>query len=127
MAVILLDAFGVSMLVALLTDSMSDGSSHKLALLIGILFFIVWIVALTRMALVGIYVGKSGLRYRGRLHPYDGRDLVYELDVEGDPMEPSAVYDLKTGSATLRPARIAQIQANLPQGYQDIPVIEIRP
>lgn len=47
--------------------------------------------------------------------------------VEGDILEPQAVYDLKTGSATLTPARIAQIQENLPVGYQDIPVTEIRP
>jgi len=47
--------------------------------------------------------------------------------VEENIFEPQAAYDLKTGSATLTPARIAQIQVNLPSGYQDIPVIEIRP
>ena len=54
--------------------------------------------------------------------------LSVRLDVvEGNIFEPNAVYDLKTGSATLTPDRIAQIQANLPTGYQDIPIVEIRP
>jgi RHS repeat-associated protein len=63
----------------------------------------------------------------GRIVSYGTRGSVRLDVVEGDPLEPSAVYDLKTGSATLTPGRIAQIQANLPFGYQDIPVTEIRP
>ena len=63
----------------------------------------------------------------GRIVPYGTRGSVRLDVVEGDPLEPSAVYDLKTGSATLTPQRIAQIRANLPSGYQDVPVTEIRP
>jgi hypothetical protein len=47
--------------------------------------------------------------------------------VEGDITSPTAVYDLKTGSATLTPSRISQIRANLPEGSQDTPVTEINP
>jgi uncharacterized protein RhaS with RHS repeats len=39
---------------------------------------------------------------------------------------PSAVYDLKTGSATLTPARIQQIQAQLPGG-SSVPAFTVRP
>lgn len=46
--------------------------------------------------------------------------------VEGDLNGPAAIYDLKTGSATLSPGRIAQIQSHLP-GESDIPVYEVRP
>jgi len=50
------------------------------------------------------------------------------LDVVlGNPEEPTAVFDLKTGSATLTQARIAQILSQLPEGFQDIPVLEINP
>lgn len=63
----------------------------------------------------------------GEVVPY-GTARSVRLDVvEGDILEPQAAYDLKTGSAILTPARIAQIQANLPEGYQDIPVYEVRP
>ena len=48
--------------------------------------------------------------------------------VEGpSPLTPTVVYDLKTGSASLTPSRIAKIQANLPIGYQSVPVITVRP
>lgn len=50
------------------------------------------------------------------------------LDVVQGPIDaPTAIYDLKTGSARLTKSRIAQIRANLPKGFQDIPVLEIRP
>ena len=58
---------------------------------------------------------------------YGERGSVRLDVVEGDINAPEAVYDLKTGGATLTEGRIAQIRANLPEGYQDIPVIEIRP
>ncbi len=49
------------------------------------------------------------------------------IDVgEGTIDAPTAVYDLKTGSATLTPARIQQIQLHLPGG-SSIPVYEVRP
>jgi len=63
----------------------------------------------------------------GEVVPYATRGSVRLDVVEGNPLSPTAVYDLKTGSAALTPARIAQIQANLPAGYQNIPVLEIRP
>jgi hypothetical protein len=63
----------------------------------------------------------------GRVVPYGTAGSVRLDVVEGGDMTPTAVYDLKTGTATLTPDRIAQIQANLPAGYQNVPVIEIRP
>jgi hypothetical protein len=45
----------------------------------------------------------------------------------GTPKEPTAIFDLKTGTAGLGPRRIAQIRSHLPQDYQNIPIIEIRP
>jgi hypothetical protein len=47
--------------------------------------------------------------------------------VEGPLTAPTAIYDLKTGSARLTADRIAQIRSHLPEGYRDIPVIEVRP
>ncbi len=46
--------------------------------------------------------------------------------VEGAKTAPKALYDLKTGGATLTPARIQQIQQHVPGGSR-VPVIEIRP
>jgi hypothetical protein len=46
--------------------------------------------------------------------------------VNGKPGSPNAVYDLKTGSATLDASRIEQIQSHLPGGTK-IPVYEVRP
>jgi RHS repeat-associated protein len=45
--------------------------------------------------------------------------------VEGPATAPKAIFDLKTGSAKLTPARIKQIQQNIPGG-SNVPVIEIR-
>lgn len=39
---------------------------------------------------------------------------------------PTAIYDLKTGGAQLTPARIQQIQANIPGG-SNVPIIQIKP
>lgn len=44
--------------------------------------------------------------------------------VQGTPANPTAVYDLKTGSAKLTPARTQQIQQQLPK---KVPVKEIKP
>ncbi len=55
------------------------------------------------------------------------------LDVVEGPLDaPIAVYDLKTGSASLDAARIRQIRSHLPNGGMSkngnpIPIIEIRP
>lgn len=49
------------------------------------------------------------------------------LDVVEGPLEnPTAVYDLKTGSAKLTPKRIEQIQRHLP-GDANTPILTIRP
>jgi hypothetical protein len=77
-------------------------------------------------------LGDSGLSTEvsyldGRIVSYGTRGSVRLDVVEGDPLEPTAAYDLKTGSAAMTPSRIAEIQANLPPGYQDIPVSEVRP
>ena len=47
--------------------------------------------------------------------------------VEGPRTAPVSIYDLKTGSAKLTPARIAQIRSHLPPGYQTTSVLEVRP
>jgi RHS repeat-associated protein len=46
--------------------------------------------------------------------------------VEGPVTQPTAVYDLKTGSAQLTAARIQQIQSHIPGGAS-VPVIMVRP
>jgi len=49
------------------------------------------------------------------------------LDVVEGPLDaPTCCYDLKTGSATLTPGRIGQIQANIPGGA-NVPVVQITP
>ena len=55
-----------------------------------------------------------------------GTPGAVRLDVvEGPVTAPTAIYDLKTGSAKLTPARIAEIQKHVPGGT-NVPVIEIR-
>ncbi|HTD06251.1 RHS repeat-associated core domain-containing protein [Undibacterium sp.] len=62
----------------------------------------------------------------GQVVPYGTKGSV-RLDVVNGPVNaPISVYDLKTGSAALTPARIQQIQSNIPGG-SSVPVIEIRP
>ncbi len=47
--------------------------------------------------------------------------------VFGPQGQPQAIFDLKTGNAKLTPARIEQIRSNLPEGFNQIPVREVRP
>ena len=62
----------------------------------------------------------------GRVVPYGTRGSV-RLDVVQGPLDaPTAVFDFKTGSASLSPGRIQQIQQHLPSSAQGIPVSEIR-
>ena len=62
----------------------------------------------------------------GKVVPY-GTSGSVRLDVVEGPLDaPTAAYDLKTGSAALTPARITQIQGELPGG-SNVPVREIRP
>lgn len=76
-------------------------------------------------------LGKSDVHtevsyLNGQVVPYGTKGSV-RLDVVNGPVNaPAAVYDLKTGSATLTPARIRQIQSHIPGG-SSVPVTEIRP
>jgi RHS repeat-associated protein len=63
----------------------------------------------------------------GDVVPYGTPGSVRLDAIVGTPGAPTAIYDLKTGSAVLTPSRIDQIRAQLPQGFQDIPVLELRP
>lgn len=63
----------------------------------------------------------------GQVVPYGTPGSVRLDAVVGSPSAPTAIYDLKTGSATLTTARIAQIQSQLPAGFQNVPVVELRP
>jgi RHS repeat-associated protein len=65
--------------------------------------------------------------YKGGVQvPYGTPGSIRVDVVEGPLNAPTAVYDLKTGSATLSPARVEQIQSHLPGG-SNVPVQEIRP
>jgi hypothetical protein len=48
---------------------------------------------------------------------------VAEYDAAGNIV---AVYDYKSGGATLGAAQIGRIRTNLPPGVQGVPIIEIR-
>jgi hypothetical protein len=62
----------------------------------------------------------------GQVVPYGTKGSV-RLDVVNGPVNaPVSVFDLKTGSASLTPARIQQIQSNIPGG-SSVPVSEVRP
>jgi len=61
----------------------------------------------------------------GRVVPRGTPGSVRLDVVEGPLTAPMTIYDLKTGSATLTPARIQQIQQHIPGGA-NVPVIEIR-
>jgi len=62
----------------------------------------------------------------GRVVPYGTRGSVRLDVVEGPLNAPTAIFDFKTGSATLSPARINQIRSHLPGGGGNVPVLEIR-
>jgi len=66
------------------------------------------------------YLGRQEVRGRplGHIRP----DVVF-----GEPNAPRAVWDLKTGSATLDADRIQEIQGALPPGFGNIPIIEVHP
>jgi hypothetical protein len=63
----------------------------------------------------------------GQVVPYGTPGSVRFDVVVGSPGAPTAIWDLKTGSAVLTPSRIAQIQSHLPPGFQNVPVLEVRP
>ncbi len=70
---------------------------------------------------------NSEVSYKGGKPDVYGKDSVRLDAVKGPKNAPEAVYDLKTGKQGLTKARIQQIRDNLPPGYQDKPIIEIRP
>jgi hypothetical protein len=55
-----------------------------------------------------------------------GEDRGYFYVVNGPLNAPVSIFDLKTGSATLTPARIQQIQSHIPGGA-NVPVFPVRP
>jgi len=80
-----------------------------------------------RIASLGRGDLQTEVAYRGGLVVKRGTPGSVRADVvEGTLERPIAIYDLKTGSARLTPTRIADIRSHLPQGFQDIPIIEIR-
>lgn len=75
-------------------------------------------------------LGQSNLNpevsYLARQRVPYGTPGSIRIDVIFGPVDnPTAAFDLKTGSAALTTSRIQQIQANLPR--PNIPVIEVRP
>jgi hypothetical protein len=46
---------------------------------------------------------------------------------DGNPLMPIKVWDLKTGIATLKQARIFQIRLHLPKLYDTIPIYVLTP
>lgn len=62
----------------------------------------------------------------GDVVPYGTRGSVRLDVVEGSLLAPAAVYDFKTGGATLTPSRIEQIRAHLPSAGQGAPILEVR-
>lgn len=63
----------------------------------------------------------------GQVVPYGTRGSVRLDVVVGSPSAPAAIYDLKTGSAVLTTRRADRIRSHLPDGFQDILVVEVRP
>jgi hypothetical protein len=64
---------------------------------------------------------------RGRTFAQYKKDSIRADAVLGPDDAPQAIFDLKTGSARLTEGRIARIRDHLPDGFDDIPIIEIRP
>jgi len=50
-----------------------------------------------------------------------------DLVLKSPQGEPIGIFDLKTGSSGLTPARMDQIRSNLPADLKDLPIQEIRP
>jgi RHS repeat-associated protein len=62
----------------------------------------------------------------GKVVPNGTRGSVRLDAVEGRRHAPTAVHDLKTGSAKLTKKRVKTIRSHLPDGYRNIPIKEIR-
>ncbi len=62
----------------------------------------------------------------GQVVEYGTSGSVRADAVEGNQNAPTAIYDLKTGDQGLTASEVAAYRANLPKGYQNIPIVEIR-
>ncbi len=70
---------------------------------------------------------RSEISYlNGEFALYGTRGSVRVDVVEGPVNAPTTVFDLKTGSATLTPSRVLQIQSHIPGGT-NVPVMQIDP
>jgi len=70
---------------------------------------------------------NTEVAYKNGVEVTPGTPGSVEVDVAiGNRASPQAIYDLKTGSAKLTPARVAQLRQHVPNG-QNIPIIEIKP
>jgi RHS repeat-associated protein len=68
------------------------------------------------------------IAYKNGFEVTRGTKGSVRLDVvEGSREAPTAIYDLKTGSAQLTESRINQIRGHLPPGARKIPIQEVRP
>ena len=63
----------------------------------------------------------------GQIVPYSTRGSVRMDVVIGTPEQPTAVFDLKTGSSSLLPGRIEEFREHLPPSSSSIPITEVRP
>lgn len=62
----------------------------------------------------------------GKVVSYGTKGSVRLDVVEGPLLNPTAVFDFKTGGASLSATRIQQIQSHLPLSAKNIPIIEVR-
>lgn len=77
--------------------------------------------------LAGVTLTTEKLNLRGR-KVRRGTPGSVRVDVVEVPIKsPTAIYDLKTGRATLTPARIRQLQDHVLGGPSSVPILEIRP
>jgi len=65
--------------------------------------------------------------YKGRELAIYGEGGSIRVDVMyGKLEEPVLIFDLKTGSGRLTQRRVAEVRAQLPREYQNLPIIEVR-
>jgi hypothetical protein len=81
-----------------------------------------------RVSALGLSQFRVEVSYLNGLEVRRGTPGSIRVDVaEGSFEAPTAIYDLKTGTRGLTPARISEIRRHLPAGSKDIPILEIRP
>jgi hypothetical protein len=110
---ILLYGFGAGIVISLLISAARGGSSHRgidiADLMVAIALVIFWMIPLNRLAFVGIYVGRSGLRYRGPVHTVNipwanvkGVRLVAGIGRIGDAVQARAIWIDRTNEDPIR-------------------------